>query len=984
MADLVLGAVGAAAGFAVGGPAGAKWGWAIGSALGGLVGGQPDGPGPGDLTAPQINLGSQIPRVYARVRCTVYPVWTSAFRPTEVSAGGGKGSPEGPSGYTYSLDMFGLVADGLNVVAVTRIWVNKKLVYTALADSDDASLAASTTTDYWEEFEFFDGNAAQVPWAVYETAVTTAKAVAYRHQCTVGITGLQCGGSKTPPLVEVEVITAGTLASTEFLLLLHGYPGNLFTDDSSYARTPLYTSSAAQGTGPFSGGIYYPGGGTGYALQYSVPRATNSDQTYDAWVTIHSLVALTTEVVLRHETSAGAWTLHAHSSGGQPYLYIDRTGGSLGHDYDTELLNYGQTYHVRICLGADNTFRFFLDGDLRLSDNVAAFAGTGGVMYVGGYTGANGAPDGSFTLSEVAVRPILASTATFTPPTEPFAVLSSWTAATETLDAVVQAEHDRNPACTLADIDVTDLVGVTVTGFKAIGPSASTIAQLADIYYFDVIPGNPIRCQRRGTAAVGTIPFADTGVGVDGPGEPFTGLKRGNNIELPAVVGLAYPNVSQDHEPGYERGDRLTTDGPDVRRIQTTVVLIPTQAKGRSIAATLDARAQAHTATVPLSDQYAVLEPGDTYTLTDDDGNTYNLRAMRLGYADGVKAVDWVLDDTTALVETGITSEDYTPSVTVATAGTAEGLPMDIPLLLDVNDSPGYHAVVKTSDESSARFMESPDDVTYSTAYTYTTDAVFGSVTAVVGSFPATNLWDDGSSITVDVGDGTLTTSTRAALLADRSVNAFAVGVDGRWCLGQFRTATLVSAGIYTLTGLLLGAKGTEQYAAGIIAGDNFCLLTSSALQYLPRATSLLGVAHYWKAVPQHKAASAITGAATTVDGISLKPLSPVRARAARDVATGDVEITWARRTRYDVRFGGDLGDACPLGEASEQYRVRLYTSSAFTTLLRDLGSVTTNAAAYTAAQISADGKVLTDPIYADIRQLSAVVGEGYALQDTL
>ena len=59
------------------------------------------------------------------------------------------------------------------------------------------------------------------------------------------------------------------------------------------------------------------------------------------------------------------------------------------------------------------------------------------------------------------------------------------------------------------------------------------------------------------------------------------------------------------------------------------------------------------------------------------------------------------LDDTTALVETGITSEDYTPSMTVAAAGTAEGLPLDIPLLADANDSPGYYAAVKTSDESS-------------------------------------------------------------------------------------------------------------------------------------------------------------------------------------------------------------------------------------------------------------------------------------------
>ena len=70
------------------------------------------------------------------------------------------------------------------------------------------------------------------------------------------------------------------------------------------------------------------------------------------------------------------------------------------------------------------------------------------------------------------------------------------------------------------------------------------------------------------------------------------------------------------------------------------------------------------------------------------------------------------------------------------------------------------------------------------------------------------------------------------------------------------------------------------------------------------------------------------------------------------------------------------------LGETTEQYRARLYTSATYATLLRDLGVVSAASVPYTAAQRTADGLALTDTLYVDVRQVSALVGEGYPLLD--
>jgi hypothetical protein len=85
------------------------------------------------------------------------------------------------------------------------------------------------------------------------------------------------------------------------------------------------------------------------------------------------------------------------------------------------------------------------------------------------------------------------------------------------------------------------------------------------------------------------------------------------------------------------------------------------------------------------------------------------------------------------------------------------------------------------------------------------------------------------------------------------------------------------------------------------------------------------------------------------------------------------------RRTRLSENW---LRGVVPIGESSERFELVLYTSSAFTTVLRTIAA-TTNLATYTAAMQSEDGYT-TGPLYVRVYQLSDVVGRGHELEATL
>jgi len=131
MATLVLTAVGTA----IGGP--------IGGAIGAIIGQQVDqnivfepkgreGPRLQELAVQTSSYGSQIPRLYGRMRVAGTVIWATDLKETRSREGGGKGRPS-TTIYSYSA-CFAVALSSRRIKGIGRIWADGKIFRGAAAD----------------------------------------------------------------------------------------------------------------------------------------------------------------------------------------------------------------------------------------------------------------------------------------------------------------------------------------------------------------------------------------------------------------------------------------------------------------------------------------------------------------------------------------------------------------------------------------------------------------------------------------------------------------------------------------------------------------------------------------------------------------------------------------------------------------------------------------------------------------------------------
>ncbi|HKW83810.1 MAG TPA: hypothetical protein VJN68_08650, partial [Burkholderiaceae bacterium] len=340
-----------------------------------------------------------------------------------------------------------------------------------------------------------------------------------------------------------------------------------------------------------------------------------------------------------------------------------------------------------------------------------------------------------------------------------------------------------------------------------------------------------------------------------------------------------------------------------------------------------------------------------------------------------------VSDDADVVTQTASGVQGAFPGQSVSLQVPTILLVLDLPLLADQQNHSGAYiaayglapywrgAVVYDSTDSGSSWNRLATMPRPGSAMGYTTDAL--------GAWSGGNVFDEANSVNVTIANGTLASTTRAGVLAGN--NAIAILGDDGWEVLQYREATLESDGSYTLRGLLRGRRGTEYAMAGHVAGARVVPLTTTNLRDVTISTSFLGVALPYRAVSVGDTLSGTPSNDATVYGERLKPFAPVDFRALRDVASGDITMTWRRRTRLAYRFVAE-GITAPLGEDSEAYTVKVY-DSAYTTLKRTIAASGSASCTYTSAQQVADFGSNQATVYVRITQTSAAVGAGHVLE---
>ncbi len=380
---------------------------------------------------------------------------------------------------------------------------------------------------------------------------------------------------------------------------------------------------------------------------------------------------------------------------------------------------------------------------------------------------------------------------------------------------------------------------------------------------------------------------------------------------------------------------------------------------------------------ITLPPTYQQLEPGDPITLTAT-GGTYNLRLISINYLpDGRMECKAKYDAPAVYTQVSVADEGLSVGGALTLAGPSVYVLLDIPLMDDAADTPGFPAamtgylagwpggVLYRSEDGGQSWTDIASGVSPGSTIGYATStlAAHGGTT-----------YDAASTLACRMYQGTISSVTEAQLFAGQ--NWFAYGAHGRWEIIAARTATLQGDGSYVLRDFLRGQQGTE-WATGLhAANDTLVRLTTASLEFINMNSAAIGGEKLYRGITSGKALDSDTDRAFTYTGVNLECLSPINLTGDRHPSTNQWTLYWTRRSR----FAGwrDYVDAA-LGEASESYSVDIFSDGTYTTLKRTLTSSTPTVDYSSAHQVTDFGSNQST-LYLKIYQLSATVGRGYPL----
>lgn len=384
---------------------------------------------------------------------------------------------------------------------------------------------------------------------------------------------------------------------------------------------------------------------------------------------------------------------------------------------------------------------------------------------------------------------------------------------------------------------------------------------------------------------------------------------------------------------------------------------------------------------ITLPPTYQHLEPADTITVTASDG-TYLLRLTSVNLLpDGRMECKAKYDAPATYIQPGVADEGQSTGGTLTLAGPSVYVLLDIPMMDDAANTPGFPAAMTgylSGWPGGVLFRSEDGGQTWvDLAAAVSPGSTIGYATGVLASHPGTT-YDAASTLACRMYQGTLSSVTEAQLFAGQ--NWFAYGAHGRWEIIAARTATLQGDGSYILQDFLRGQQGTE-WATGLhVANDTLVRLNTTSLEFINVNAASIGSEKLYRGITSGKALDSDADRSFTYTGVNLECLSPVHLTGNRHPTTNDWTLTWVRRSR----FGGwrDYVDAA-LGESVELYEVDIFSDATYTTLKRTITS-STPTVTYTSAQQVTDFGSNQATLYLKIYQISATVGRGYPLTQSI
>jgi hypothetical protein len=511
---------------------------------------------------------------------------------------------------------------------------------------------------------------------------------------------------------------------------------------------------------------------------------------------------------------------------------------------------------------------------------------------------------------------------------------------------------------------LTDLVD----GFAIIDQDAGR-AQLTPLqmaYFWDAVEsGGVIQFVKRGGPITVTIPDDDMAAHVTGTTDPpLITVKRQQEVDLPANLNVNYLDYETDYQKGTQYARRLVTRSQANVAVELAIVMLASKASQIAWAQLFALWMEREKFTVQLPRSYWFYEPTDTFSA---HGYVFRI-TNKSDIASGVVQFEGVATNSLVWVQgpTPAPGDGFTPTTPNPQVPTV-ALLLDIPMIADTdgNYNP-YCAAGPNADVTwggYTLFKSTDAGGNYVQVGASSIKTVMGTADDILAPFLGGNVFDTVSSVTVTIGAG-------GGDFESFSMDAV-LGGAGFYLLGdeliQAMTADEVSAGVWTLTNLLRGRRGTEWAMFGHAVGERAVFFPALNVT---NDLDDLGLERLYKAVTQGKTLGSTTAVAFTNNGAAARPYAPVAvAGAPIDPFDGTVQINWQRRTRRGGAWS-NFADV-PLSEAVERYIVQIWNAT-YTLVARIITVDNAQTTTYTEAMQVVDFGAIQENIYVTVGQVGA------------
>ncbi|MDZ4372297.1 MAG: phage tail protein, partial [Phenylobacterium sp.] len=331
------------------------------------------------------------------------------------------------------------------------------------------------------------------------------------------------------------------------------------------------------------------------------------------------------------------------------------------------------------------------------------------------------------------------------------------------------------------------------------------------------------------------------------------------------------------------------------------------------------------------------LEPGDVLRLEGRDGDW---RVMRTAADETPSVVLEPVGERRTYEDEGGRSGGETPAV----IGAPFVRIMDLPPLMGSEGDARPLVAAAAEPWRAMRLHAGPNAEALTARADMDSAATVGVLVEALGP-GVRHRWEEANVVTVRVEGGAPESASEAAVLG--GANAVAVETAAGWEVLQYRTATLVGADVWRLTGLLRGQQGTEvEMRVGAVEGAVVVFL-DAALSRAEIGLNERGLPLVCRAGPAGAApgGAGFTEVAFTLGGLHARPWSP--AGLAIEAGVEVVTVRWTPR----VRLYGDGWDGDPTPVDPMRFRARVLDGG---TVVRTMEAEGTTLV-YPAAALAAD-----------------------------